>query len=55
MTHRKKQRQRERRKQNEDRRLSLYDTKDLYEGEILSLSERWRRVIDSDGAYIMES
>ena len=29
--------------------------KDLYEGGILSLLERWRRVIDSDGAYITES
>ena len=30
-------------------------SKDLYEGRILSLLEHWRRVIDSDGAYITES
>ena len=30
-------------------------SKDFYEGGILSLPERWRRVIDSDDAYITES
>ena len=29
--------------------------KDFYECEIISLPERWRQVIDSDGAYITES
>ena len=29
--------------------------KDFYEREIISLPERWRQVIDSDGAYITES
>jgi len=28
---------------------------DFYERGILSLSERWRQVIDSNGAYIVES
>ena len=27
---------------------------DFYEREILSLPERWRQVIDSNGAYIVE-
>ena len=31
------------------------NSKDLYAGWILSLSERWRRVIDSGGVYITES
>ena len=30
-------------------------SKDFYEGGILSLSERWQRVTDNDGAYITES
>ena len=30
-------------------------SKDFYELGILSLSERWRRVIDNDGAHITES
>ena len=29
--------------------------KDFYEREIISLLERWRHVIDSDGAYMTES
>ena len=30
-------------------------SKDFYEHWILSLSERWRRVVDSDGPYITDS
>ena len=30
-------------------------SQDFYERGILSLSERWRQVIDSNGAYIVES
>ena len=30
-------------------------SKDFYERGILSLPECWRRVIDSDGAYVAES
>jgi histone-lysine N-methyltransferase SETMAR len=30
-------------------------SKDFYERGILSLSERWRQVIDSSGTYIIES
>ena len=35
--------------------LFVEKSKDLYEGGILSLAERWRRVIDNDGAYRTES
>ena len=30
-------------------------SKDFYEGGILSLTERWQQVIDSDGAYITKA
>jgi hypothetical protein len=30
-------------------------SQDFYEREILSLPERWRQLIDSNGAYIVES
>ena len=30
-------------------------SKDFYERRIFSLSERWRQVVDSDGAYIIEN
>jgi hypothetical protein len=30
-------------------------SQDFYERGILSLPERWRQVIDSNGAYIVES
>jgi hypothetical protein len=30
-------------------------SQDFYEHGILSLPERWRQVIDSNGAYIVES
>jgi hypothetical protein len=37
--------------------LNFFDKKsqDFYERGILSLPERWRQVIDSNGAYIVES
>ena len=36
--------------------LSFFDEKpqDFQEREILSLPERWRQVIDSNGVYIVE-
>ena len=30
-------------------------SKDFYECGIFSLPERWRQVVDSDGAYIIEN
>ena len=30
-------------------------SKDFYERGTFSLSERWRQVVDSDGAYIIEN
>jgi len=32
-----------------------HGSQDFYERGILSVSERWRQVIDSDGAYIVQS